>query len=379
VIQPYTMALKKLIFSLLSGINYFHRNISVFHFPDKKVVLPGSFLEFNPEEKIFLEQCAASYNYDVDYSRGYRQREVSFSRLQDATLLANSGGVVLHHLVPYSLVTESVMDLQRLGSSRAWRMPDLLISKRKKGIYTAIFHLPWANTSNYHWFFDSLPRLYALLKTVDEPVTLAVPEFMPLFQQETLAFLLQDFPNFRMEKIKKYEKWRCETFLLPSFVNDHYSGYLPRPVSDFLREEIWKGYKVGEKQPDRRIYISRSKSAKRRILNEAELLPILEKNGFEVVYPEFLTYRDQVQLFYESRYIVAAHGAGLTNTFFAQKATVLELHPEEIVKSHYFLLCKGLGFDYHYVVGSKADANLDFTVPVGEVEELIGSFYPDVR
>ena len=370
------MALKKIIFSLLSGINYFHRHVSVFHFPDKEVVLPGYMVEFTAEEKVFLEQCAASYNYDSDYSRGYRQREVSFIRLQDATLLANSGGVVLHHLVPDRLVIESVMDLQRLGNSRAWRMPDLLLSKRKKGIYTAIFHLPWASTSNYHWFFDCLPRLYALLKTVEEPVTLAVPEFIPLFQQETLAFILEDFPNFRMEKIKKHEKWRCETFLLPSFVNGHYSGYLPKPVSDFLRGKIWNGFKIEGKPPHRKIYISRSKATKRRILNEPELLPILEKHGFEIVFPEYLTYRDQVQLFYESRYIVAAHGAGLTNTFFAQKATVLELHPEEIVKSHYFLLCKGLDFEYHYLIGSKADANFDFTVPVGEVDwelaEMLG-------
>jgi capsular polysaccharide biosynthesis protein len=61
-------------------------------------------------------------------------------------------------------------------------------------------------------------------------------------------------------------------------VSDHYSGYLPRPVSDFLREKIWTGYKVGEaKQPERKIYISRSKATKRRILNEEELLPTTGK------------------------------------------------------------------------------------------------------
>jgi hypothetical protein len=59
--------------------------------------------------------------------------------------LANSGGVVLHHLDPDRLVTESVIDLKRIGNSPAWRMPDFLISQKKKGIYTAIFHQPWAN------------------------------------------------------------------------------------------------------------------------------------------------------------------------------------------------------------------------------------------
>ncbi|KAA9345815.1 glycosyltransferase family 61 protein [Adhaeribacter soli] len=365
------MPLKKFVFSFLSGINYFHRNASIFHHPEKQVLLPAEFIDFNSTEQAFLERCAASFNYDSDFSRGYRQKEVSLTRLADVSLLANSGGLVLHNTFPDKLVTESVFDLRRMANSPGWRMPAFMLAKRKKGVYTSIFHLPWAATSNYHWFFDCLPRLYALLQTVKEPITLVMPEFVPLFQQETLAFLLHDFSNFKLATIRKHEKWRCETFYFPSFVADHYSGYLPQPIGQFLREKLWEGYKTEEKVPQRKIFISRSKATKRRITNEADLLPILEKLGFEVVFPEYLTYRDQVLLFYESRNIVAPHGAGLTNIFFSQKATVLELHPQDIMKSHYFMLCKGLGFDYHYLLGSEADSKLDFTVPVEEFEQKL--------
>lgn len=365
------MQFKQIAFRVLSAINYFYRQTSVYQNPDKKVVLPASLLTFDAQQQAFLELAAASFNHEIDYSRGYFQKEVWTITLQNVTLLGNSGGVVLSGNGPDKLVTESVFDLRRLASSPAWRMPDLLLPKRKKGLYAAIFHHPWATTSNYHWFIDCLPRLYALLQTIPEPFTLVVPEFAPNFQLETLGFVLQDYPQVRLETVKAKEKWRCDTLILPSFVAGHFSGYLPEPVSVFLQNAIKKGYKTETNIPEKRIYISRSKATKRRIKNEAELVPILEKYGFEIVHPEYLTYRDQVQLFSDSRYIIGAHGAGLTNTFFAQKASVLELHPKDVVKSHYFLLSYGLGFGYHYLVGGKPDEKLDFEVDPVQFEKKV--------
>ncbi|HSI90640.1 MAG TPA: glycosyltransferase family 61 protein [Adhaeribacter sp.] len=365
------MRFKKIAFRFLSAINYFNRHVSVYHQPGRQVLLPPELKTFSPDETKFLELAAASFNYEIDYSRGYRQKETWFAMLKDVSLLGNSGGVIMHGPGPDKLVTESVFDLRRLAGSPAWRIPAFMFPKRKKGVYAAIFHLPWAATSNYHWFFDCLPRLYALLENTKEPFTLVMPEFAPNFQRETLGFLLEKHPQITIETIRKTEKWRCETLLFSSFVAGHFSAYLPAPVAAFMRNGIKNGYKTENNIPEKRIYISRSKATKRRIKNEAELLPVLEKYGFEIVFPEYLTYRDQVQLFSDSRYIIGAHGAGLTNTFFAQKASVLELHPENVVKSHYFMLCYGLGFDYQYMVGGKPDAKLDFEVDVVEFERKV--------
>src|SRR5690606_41980726 len=126
----------------------------------------------------------------------------------------------------------------------------------------------------------------------------------------------------KVDFISKNEKWECENFMMPSFVANNLSGYLPKEVSSFLQEKILKGYAIEPKNPTRKIYISRSRATKRRVKNEAELMPVLERWGFEVVFTEFLTYREQVALFFESRVITGAYGAGLTNAFFAQNATV---------------------------------------------------------
>lgn len=359
--------IRNLILRFLSSINYFYRAKSVFHDPGKNVLKPAQFLDFTPAEKEFLVLGAFSSNFDHDYAQGSWQPEIAVTLLSNVTLLGNSGALVQHDRV----ITESVFDQRRLSLSPAWRMPALMVPKRLKGTATAIFHLPWAETSNYHWFFDCLPRLYALAQTQPGPVTFLTNRKLPAFQEETLRFVLQDLPGFIVKTIGKTEKITCENFLLPAFVVHKGGGFLPREAGDFVRENILKGYGIGPRNPTRRIFISRSRAGKRRILNETELHPILEKLGFEIVFPEELSYREQVALFFESKIIAGAHGAGLTNAFFAQKAMVLELHPANAIKLHYFLLSKGRGLEYHYLVGSAANEKLDFTVNAAAFEKKL--------
>ncbi|HEY4652392.1 MAG TPA: glycosyltransferase family 61 protein, partial [Pontibacter sp.] len=334
--------LKKALFGALHATGYYFRYTSVLHHPAKKVMAPTQVLYFNEQEQAFLEQSAASFNYSLDYTLGYRVKPQFLVKLQGVTFLGNSGAVVQHGKV----VVESVFDTSRLAKSPAFKMPALLLSRYKKGLYTSVLHLPWAANNNYHWFFDCLPRLYFLLQQVQEPIHIIMRHDLPAYQHETLQFILQEYPQAKIIYISKHEKWQVEQFILPSFVSNPQSGYLPLPVSQWLREKLWKGYRVQQTIPKKRIYISRSKAKTRRVLNEQELLPLLANYNFEVVRAEELTYQEQVQLFYTAEVVVAPHGAGLTNLLFAQNCKLLEFHPSNLIKTHYFLLCKGLGFSY---------------------------------
>ena len=360
--------LKKILFRLLHAAGYYFRYTSVLHHPSKKVVATSQLLYFGEqEERAFLEQSAQSFNYSLDYSLGYRQKEQYLVQLKQASILGNSGAVVQDGRV----VVESVFDVSRLAKSPAFKTPALLLPKYKTGLYTSILHLPWARNNNYHWFFDCLPRLYFVLQTVQEPVRIILRRDLPAYQLQTLQFILADYPQAEVVYIGKYEKWEMEAFILPSFVSNAQSGFLPQPVSAWLRRKIWNGYAVQPSGRKRRIYISRAKANTRRLLNEAELLPILTKYGFEVIRAEELTYQQQVQLFFEAEAVVAPHGAGLTNLLFSEQCKVLEFHPANQVKTHYFLLCKGLGFEYSAVVGSVGDKLENYTVDVQEVEKWL--------
>jgi len=330
-------------------------------------MLPGHVVTFDAAETTFLEQAAASFNYSIDYSLGYRQKEQYLVRLRDIEFLGNSGAVVQDG----KIVVESVFDGSRLAKSPAFKSPALLLPKYKRGLYTSVLHLPWAGNNNYHWFIDCLPRLYFVLQTMQEPIHIIMRRDLPEYQVQTLQFILQDCPDARIEFIGRYEKWQVEELILPSFVSNAQSGYLPAGISAWLRQKIWQGYNVHRANRKRRIYISRANARTRRVLNEAELLPILARYDFEIFRAEELSYQQQVQLFYEAEAVVAPHGAGLTNLLFAEQCQVLEFHPANQIKTHYFLLCKGLGFAYSAVTGSAGDALENYTIDVREVEEWL--------
>jgi capsular polysaccharide biosynthesis protein len=68
----------------------------------------------------------------------------------------------------------------------------------------------------------------------------------------------------------------------------------------------------------RRLYLSRHRTARRRIHNEAiEIWPWLAKHGFEFIEPEGLSVREQLLLFSEAEWIVGGSGAAITNMIFA--------------------------------------------------------------
>jgi len=367
------MIFKKWIGWFLALTNYFYKTTSIFHYVGKKDVQPAYLVTFNKYETVFLKQCAQSFNYLVDYSLGFRQKDIYTNQLQQVIFLGNSGALLLKN----SLITESVFDPLRLVKSPAFKTFAWMgWTKKKKGLFTSIMHLPWAEQSNYHWFLDCLPRLCLLLDTVQEPIQVIVPCNMPDFQHESLKFLLKDKKNFSFVPISKHEKWQLTNYVFPSFVSNHNSGYLPTDILQKIRENMWRGYEVETSLKPKKIFVSRQKAAKRRVLNEASLVQRLKPYGFEVIFAEDLTYKQQVQLFYNAGYIIAPHGAGLTNILFSKFCKVWELHPADIIKSHYFMLCKALEFEYIYSIGSKSNANLDFQIDEEEFALSLHGFLP---
>ncbi|MBD1397637.1 glycosyltransferase family 61 protein [Pontibacter sp. JH31] len=361
--------LTKAFFGLLHTLGYYSRYTSVLHHPGRITLAESFVLHFDDSETAFLEQSAVSFNYAIDYSLGYRQKAQYVVRLRGVEFLGNSGAAVLDGKV----VVESVGEVSRLAKSEAFKEVSLLLPKQKKGIYTSVLHLPWAGQNNYHWFFDCLPRLYLVLENIKEPIKIIMRRDMAAYQLETLAFVAKAYPQAEVVYIGKHEKWQVEEFVLPSFVANAQSGYLPPDIGAWLRDKLWRGYGVQRGKHKKRIFISRANARTRRVLNEQALLPLLDRYGFEVVRAEELTYQQQVQLFYDAEAVIAPHGAGLTNLLFSEQCQVLELHPANLIKTHYFLLCKGLCFRYSAVVGTEGDKLENYTVDAQEVDKWLTS------
>jgi hypothetical protein len=75
-----------------------------------------------------------------------------------------------------------------------------------------------------------------------------------------------------------------------------------------------------------RIYVSRSLSTTyrpmyRAIENERDVENRLEKAGFKIVYPETLSFAEQVYTFYNSNVIIGPSGSGMLNSIFSRSNT----------------------------------------------------------
>ncbi len=70
---------------------------------------------------------------------------------------------------------------------------------------------------------------------------------------------------------------------------------------------------------------------------------MLQSFEFEVIHAELMPMSAQARLFAEAVCIVGAHGAGLTNTLFAEDAHVLEFLTPGLCAPHYIYTCLASG------------------------------------
>ena len=96
------------------------------------------------------------------------------------------------------------------------------------------------------------------------------------------------------------------------------------------------------KSSDRKIYVTREDSFYRKIVNEADLIPILRSKGYKIINPHLYSIDDQIRLFSKADKIVGAAGSNLSNIVFCKAgAEILEIAPklsnnnEKILENRY--------------------------------------------
>lgn len=195
----------------------------------------------------------------------------------------------------------------------------------------------------FHWLADALTRLYVVRDRIN-----AVPLLLPA-GYERLDYVkssLEAFGVKHVDFIGPGEVLECRSLLMPSHTAP--SGHYNEEIIRGVREVLLSAY--GESDQGEKIYISRCHAAKRRIVNEDEVIRVLSGFGFQTIYAENLSFAQQVQICSRARCIVSNHGAGLTNMLFTPEAgSVLELrHREDRINNCYFTLSSALNLKYFY-------------------------------
>lgn len=182
----------------------------------------------------------------------------------------------------------------------------------------------------YHFMYELLAKSYLLVNKpeyINYPIILsAYVRDIPQFNELCSIF----FKNRQLIYVDSEELVDVQELIFPSFCNKIPPNYrniykcktkdvvFDFKSLDYLRDNILGYAQKYKYNSPKKIFISR-RSTKWRSYNEDEILEVVQEYGFIVVYPEELTYLQQICLFRDAEYIIAASGAALTNIIACSK------------------------------------------------------------
>ncbi len=205
----------------------------------------------------------------------------------------------------------------------------------------------------WHWIFDVLPRLMMLEELEKTPQKIYLQSRLS-FQRETLA-LMGVFQRNIVINCDQIPMVSAATLLVPCHQIMEGRKF-PKWVCQSLRKTFLDKAIRHNGATASRIYISRAAANQRRVLNEEEIIPVLQKYGFQVVKLEDLSFREQMGLFRDAEVVLAANGSGLANLVFCSDgARVIELFPcsdQALTSTDY-----NFNFDYNYKLSRERNLN----------------------
>jgi capsular polysaccharide biosynthesis protein/tetratricopeptide (TPR) repeat protein len=117
-------------------------------------------------------------------------------------------------------------------------------------------------------------------------------------------------------------------------------------------------FDVTPRERKRRLLISREDAGYRVIANAADITPLLQACGFEVIVPGRLPFAEQIAAFREATHVFGPHGAALANTLFCAPGThVLEAFHPHYGSWAYAILGQALDLDYAALAGRDGESD----------------------
>jgi hypothetical protein len=235
--------------------------------------------------------------------------------------------------------------------------------QQKRGPHCLLAH-PWAH-AYYHWVIEILPRLSLMEQWPGfSDLSFVVPEQLTGFQDDSL-----ELAGISEQKRMRFggDGFCFERLFFPELLAPP-GNPSPHAVS-WLRSRFMPGIDV--KSPEKRLlYLSRRDAPQRRLLNEEEITAFLMTIGFEVVCAGDLSFREQVALFRNASFVIAPHGAALTNMVFAPPgATLIEFFGQNYINGCFWALANICGHEHAFITGQSI--GLDYMISLNDLKSLL--------
>jgi capsular polysaccharide biosynthesis protein len=223
------------------------------------------------------------------------------------------------------------------------------------------------NKNNYYHFMTDLVTKLLMLLEYNLPFDHIIAGV--IWQGkiiELLEFLEKDYIGVGV--INGPHTYHFTHSIVPSMISPDISPYKIRLYEKHVRSKI-------SFNPTRKLYISRSRAMIRKLSNESQIIELLKKYEFEVVYLENMSLMEQINLFSSAKVVLSVHGAGLTNILFCDKrVNVIELFPKDTYETlnHYYRLANYLGMNYFMLEGSsKFYSSQEFNINLDKLEDIL--------
>ncbi len=298
-------------------------------------------------------------------------------RFTDAAVVGE-GSVVLFDGRRHWLLADSAREFLKpdmvpkgmaVGSSRGTFIMPGHVSRTIDGC-CLLLQRPWSENFG-HWLVDQAAALSFLVESGALPtrhiiVTKTASLGLRQVIRQTIDAILPDAIVYEHDV---GEVWRCRdlAYLMPVHVPPLFK--LPAALQSLRKHLLPPPSSLSEATPPtRRLHVLRSKGGSRRLVNEAEILEISARYGFETIVPETHSVREQARIFGEAESIVGVKGAALTNIIFAPPSCrVMVLSPGDFIDPFYWNIAGTHHAHYAELFGAlaqedRATSHNDFTI-----------------
>ena len=227
----------------------------------------------------------------------------------------------------------------------------------------------------FHWIAEVLPRL-ALLRRIQSDCVILLPGPQPAeYITRTVSAL-----GFKHTCVISYgEMVQIPELLVAVRPGRH--GYMVPALVRETREAVMQSLAAQldpTRRATRRLYVSRSRQKWRQLTNEAEVVAVLKRYGFETIYFEEMTFVEQVSTMYEAAIFIGIHGANMTNILFMTPGShAVEMMSDTYINPSYLSMADSIGVNYSLVpsaLGSPPEVEhnyADITADPALVEQIV--------
>lgn len=227
----------------------------------------------------------------------------------------------------------------------------------------------------YHWMCRTLPLLRIYQNFFDWQEI----DFFYVGQESLLSFHQETLAKAGVS-MKQVVQQACTADRIVAAINTrtiHFGDPINKDAYLYSRNLVLNNPQIKNCGKKRRIYVKRGNVSRRKVINEAEVIQLLEKYGFESVVMDNKTVQEQAEMFSQTEAIVALHGAALANLLFIQPGVkVIELIPYGYVNNCFYALASYGEADYYYLQGENTNQGnidvryLDLYVDINKLKKI---------